>query len=364
MAAEANQVVMVARSADLRLQVLTDLLQTRWKASSQTDAGWTPWQPFPSEGFPGGSPLGGSDLAAAQLPSVDTKLGPGTGRLQVWFAWSGQDTLLTTIKSSEAPSAPWQAWEPFTPPPPVIANDRVSVAELAVVPLVDGRLQLWANLQDEPSPSLWSTVKTEQNWDSPWSQWKLFDLPGAENLLSSITAAPLPTGQTELWALGSANPGDPPLVYTAIRQAAVGDANDPVSGWAPWNLFEVPASGKDEPPTPLPTAGALLAAADGDQRTYLWADTLEDLNQNQNHWIYTYSSASGNPFAWSPLINFSTPPSQLQAGNGWVSAAPLPDGALQFFYLTQPTNPAEKGIWTRWQEPGQAPTAWTPWQNF
>ena len=360
MAVEANQVVMVARSADLRLQVITDLLQTRWKASSQVSSGWTPWQAFPAVGIPGGDPGGGIALAAAQLPSADTKLGPGRGRLQVWFA--SESVLYSTTKSSEVPNAPWEPWSAFTLPPPVI--DRaglVSVVEVIVVPLHDGRLQLWANLAGEAGPSLWSTVKTGQDWQAAWSEWKLFTLPGAEDQLFYVTAAPLSTGQTELWALSRATDQDPALVYTAIREAAPGDTSDPLSGWGSWSLFEVAAAGKDEPPTTLPPAEGLLAVMDGNQRTYLWANTGSAYS---NKWVYAYTTPPGSPFPWGALNDFPTPASQGQVSNSWMSAAPLPDGALQLFYLTAPVPPAEREIWTRWQEAGQAPSAWTQWYSF
>ena len=364
MVAVVSRYLVVARSADLRLQVVTDLLRTRWKSSSQQGAGWTPWQPFPAEIATGGSlPNAANGLVAAQLASANSDRGPGTGRIQIWTNLS----LYTTTKSSELPDAPWLPWEPFTQPPPVIDDQQhggVLVTELAVVPLADGRLQLWANTTGyEPGPYMWSTVMMAP--DQPhWTPWKLFTLPGLENpnSLYSLAAAPLATGQTQLWGLSTANADGQTLVYTAIRDAATGDTGDPLSGWGSWGTFEISAPGKSGPPTVLPPAEGLLAAEDGQQRTYLWFNAGDG---QQNNWMYTYNDAAAGPDVWNPALNFPTPgTSQGQSGNYTMSAAPLPQGDLQLFYVTAPAPPGEPVVWTRWQQPGQAPSAWTQWYSF
>jgi len=78
--------------------------------------------------------------------------------------------------------------------------------------------------------------------------------PSGPNDLNSLSAAPLATGETQLWGLSEG------IVYTAIRQAATGDSGDPLSQWGPWNIFEISTSGKNEPPTALPQSQGLLAA--------------------------------------------------------------------------------------------------------
>jgi hypothetical protein len=372
MVAEAKSVVMVARSADLRLQVITDLLRTRWKGSSQAGSGWTPWQPFPADGLPADEPGAWAPLAAAQLPSAAENR-PGTGRLQVWLG--GGSALYSTIKSSEVPDAPWEPWAAFTLPPPFTYQGGASVVELTVVALRDGRLQLWMNLVSQISfgqVGLWSTVKLGPDWQSGWSKWELFELPGLTDPsnLWNVVAAPLATGQTQLWGLSQTERDDvdvpyAPTVYTAIRQAATGNPSDPLSEWGPWSYFE---TGKPV----VPPAQGLLAATDGTRRTYLWINAGdyylvygdEQPGAYQNNWMYTFNGGAADPSSWNPLLDFATPPSQGQAGGTFMSAATLPDGRLQLFYLTTPEPPGEPVIWTRWQEPGQNPSVWTQWYSF
>jgi hypothetical protein len=340
-------------------------MRTRWKASSQESSGWTPWQPFPTVGVPNGFTLGPA-LAAAQLPAAAEGV-PAAGRLQVWAngpsALQSESGLYTTRKSTEAPSSPWEPWTSFTAPPPT--NFGAVTQELEAVPLVDGRVQLWAELNQVPVGTalgiqLWSTVMAASSPES-WSAWQQFDLADAAPVMLNITAAPLPTGETAAWALGAPSLSEvyPALVYMSLRQGVPGNPNEPLSQWGPWSLFEVPADNSDAPPTVLPPAQGLLAAADGHGRAYLWVNA--DIQAQKNDWMYTYSTPSGSsPLEWSPLISFPTPASQGVAGNGHMTAAPLPEGGLQVLYLTAPA----KEVWTCWQQAGQSPTTWTQWSSF
>jgi hypothetical protein len=238
------------------------------------------------------------------------------------------------------------------------------VAEVAVVPLADGRLQLWVNVvalfyQASSSSRLWSKVQTARSWNSEWTDWKPFELPGAPNSLANVAPAPLPTGQIGLWALGGT--GDSGPVYMTMRQEATGDPTDPLWGWGPWSLFEVPGPGKHQPPPAFPPAQGLMAAVDGSQRTYLWVNA-NPLGQPQNNWKLTYSSTPGAALSWNSLTPFPTPASDLMLGNTWMSGAPLPNGDLQLCCLT--AQLASRVVWTSWQASGQGPLSWTPWQVF
>jgi hypothetical protein len=67
--------ITVARSADLRLQVITGAMQTRWKTSAAAGAAWTPWQAFPIAGLPpaiiNNPSVPITSMAAAQLPTAE-----------------------------------------------------------------------------------------------------------------------------------------------------------------------------------------------------------------------------------------------------------------------------------------------------
>jgi len=365
------QAVAVARSADLRLQVWASAepgpnLWTRWKASSAEDAGWTPWQPFPSMNTAAGIPVLPGYVFAAQLLGEAQKRDPtrpeaNAGRMQLWDATSATDPdLFTTVKSSEHPSAPWNPWIPFTAPPPAVPVGPYEVTRGAVVPLADGRLQVWVFVIGGPETGIWSTVQTGEQWDASWSDWAKFSLPDAPSALYDPTGAQLPDGRTQLWAFGPGPGGGVGTVWTTIRQAVAGDVNDPLSAWEPWSTFEV-SSANGTPPTIVSPVSGLRAATDGDGRAYIWMNTTRDLHSN--NWVYTYSDQSV-PVVWHPLVDFPTPTSQGTTFNAGITAATLPAGGLQMFFLTFPVPPTPGKIWTSWQQAGQGPTSWTNWEDF
>jgi hypothetical protein len=89
------------------------------------------------------------------------------GRLQLW-AVDSQGGLSTTWKTTTNPDANWVPWADAlgeTGPLPAAA------AQVAVAPLSDGRLQLWAV---DSQGGLSTTWKTTTNPDANWAGWSDF----------------------------------------------------------------------------------------------------------------------------------------------------------------------------------------------
>jgi len=367
--------IVVGRSADLKLQVVRDDLQTTWKASPQQDSGWTPWQPFPAPAASEDLALPAWALAMTQLPAINPnrELHGNTGRLQLWGLFfnasqpgSEPTRLYSTTKSSEQPNAPWGPWKNANLPALAgVVSGTIAVAyDMAVAQLDDGRLQLWASFTGTgPGQSLWSTVITGPDWNDPWSPWQQFSLPGDPGVFIQLAGVLLPNGNTQLWALG-----DSLTIYTTTRSASAGAVANPQAGWSSWTPF-MQSNG-----TAFPKARGLQTALDGGGRAYLWAAVIGEVGEPTLQWKYTYSNkwpiaASVAP-TWSPLQDQDFPiPAASQntlndGGERALSAAALPDGCLQLFYYPQgQQGGAQTVVSTRWQQAGQAPTSWTPWQT-
>ncbi len=361
--------ITVIRSADLRLQVITGAFQTRWKVSAAPGAGWTPWQAFPTSGLPSAIltdpnvPI--TSIAAAQL-STAAGSKPNAGRIQVFACANNADTdqlpgFYSTTKSSEEQDAPWLPWSDFPLPPDIPVPHQIIVANnVAVTPLADGRLQLWLSVEHvlphgNANVALSSCVQTAATWDAPFGPWESFDLssnvPGqpVAGSFNYPIAARLPP---QVWV----SPTNP--MVTSVQSGAVNPAN-PLSGWGSWNKSPIPFT----PLTPTAYPIAVQAAEDGQGRVYLWA--IWGNNQLANagtNWAFSYSSPN-NATSWSQLTPFPTPELSLADQDGLphnvISAAQLPNGLLQVFYLG-----VSGTVHTCWQQSSQNPNSWGSWQNF
>ena len=380
--------IAAGRSADRRLQVVTDGLQTTWSISPQVGSGWEPWQPFPAPAASDDLQLPAWEVTMTQLRAVtpDPEVHGNTGRLQLWGLFfnatqtsSQPSRVYSTIKSSEHPNAPWGPWEDFKLPVlPGPVQGTIAVAyDMAVAQLPDGRLQFWASfVSTAAGQSIWSTVQTGTHWNDPWTPWHHFSLPGDPGYMNQLAAVLLPNGNTQLWALGDhvttgglpvdpypANPF-PWTVYSTIRLASAGTVANPLAGWSPWKPFKL----SDGPPL---NGQGLQTARDGAGRAYLWVERTGPPVQ----WGYAYSNTgpTANSVAptWSSLQNMGFPvpaPAQnnpvIDGGEAALSAAELSDGTLQLFYYPRtPQGDPPTQVSSRQQQPGQPPTTWTPWQT-
>jgi hypothetical protein len=198
-------------------------------------------------------------------------------------------------------------------------------------------------------------VQTAATWDAPFGPWESFDLssnvPGQPVSLSFIypIAARMPP---QVWV----SPTNP--MVTSVQSGAVNPA-DPLSGWGPWTKSPIPFT----PLTPTAHPIPVQAAEDGQGRVYLWVNwgSNQVVNAGKN-WAFSYSSPN-NAASWSPLTPFPTPELSLSDQDGLphnvISAAQLPSGLLQVFYLG-----VSGTVHTCWQQSSQNPNSWTSWQNF
>ena len=391
--------IAVARSADLKLQAwaadpLSTQPWTRWKGSPTQNAVWTPWERFPV-------PLpttGVQYMFASQLPGLTGEHRPDVGRMQLWAivndegASTPASQIYTIVKSSEKVNAPWKTWEnfasalPLNPPPP--QNTQV-VTEGSVVPLSDGRLQVWLmGSTGLLSPSsqlyfegtLWSRVQTSQAGISytgtqDWSQWKAFPNLPAGSFYSDPTACHLPDGRTQLWVIGESLPVNPPVpltytVWTCIRESAPGNLTDPLSGWGPWTAFEqlVPANANGP-------VRSIRATNDGNGRAYLWFSRFVDVPPSFPQSVYLYYTYTGTPpsVSWHAPVLFSFPLERAATpsfdyDNSLITLGVLPDGNLELIVVSTEVQ-LSFPIYTAWQQPCQPPTSWfsgpiSGWTDF
>ena len=145
--------ITAAPLSDGRLQFWTvadNKIFTCWTQSTDPDSEWTEWTEFCIP--PGGVDSSGCITAA---PLSD-------GRLQLWII-SKTTPRLQTCKTYIDKSYSWTEWSDFIP----VLNNW---SPLAVTPLSNGGLQLWASMDNEII-SCW-TQSTDP--DSEWTEWSYF----------------------------------------------------------------------------------------------------------------------------------------------------------------------------------------------
>jgi hypothetical protein len=372
--------ICVARSADQRLQVWANaydvagadnLLYTRWGSGKGT--GWTPWQPFLTDGLPVGEPLYYTWAAQLALP-IPTPFGRsgGDGRMEVWELVSQAAPIFKVAKSSIEVNAPWSfPWTNFRPPPSVAQG---GYKQITSVGLSDGRLQLFVVDQ---SNTIWTTVKTGIVWDASWSLWSQFLTQGAPNGgLFNLTAARLLDGSVTLWGIAAGG-----SVWAISRSASSTSSEylQPNAGWGSWTEFPLGVGGSDlSPPAALTNVTGILAAT-GSTFSYFWAyGVAEGTSSAQWYLVWTvipWPSPGSSPPSWENLsYGFFVPPS-MDSNFTSLAVAILPDGGLQLFALEigklgSNGYPEYTKIATAWQLlGGQFPMEWsfnngTPWEDF
>lgn len=131
-------------------------VSTTWKLATNPNSGWAPWSDFLAE--VGGLPAGARDVCVAPLPD---------GRLELWVSDAGGG-LSTCWKLTTNPNSAWSPWNDFLGE---VGDLPGGAAALAVAPLADGRLELWAVTT---SGDVWSCWKTTTNPNSGWTAWSDF----------------------------------------------------------------------------------------------------------------------------------------------------------------------------------------------
>ncbi|MFB3765684.1 MAG: hypothetical protein ACE14P_10625 [Methanotrichaceae archaeon] len=156
--------------------------------------------------------IGAGQITAA--PHIDN-------RLQLWFIDNTGGLWTTSKQTSESSSnwTPWISWE---------FPGNASAKQVAVAPLPDRRLQLWAI---DSKGKLWSTWQTTTDIDAGWTSWDLWGLPGNASA-KQVAVAPLSDHRLQLWVVD-----DTGRLWTANRQTA-----DPNANWTSWYSWEPPGN--------------------------------------------------------------------------------------------------------------------------
>ena len=129
------------------------------KSTTKSTARWTAW----TKDWAPAPPFKAAMVAAAPLSDARDR---SEKRVQIW-AVDESGEIWSCRQSANAPSSPWTEWtKNWIPSPPVFKASMVAVA-----PMVDGRLQLWA--VDE-NGEIWSCWKTEASVGANWTIFGLF----------------------------------------------------------------------------------------------------------------------------------------------------------------------------------------------
>ena len=315
----------VAPSSDGRLQlwVIDDsggVLSAR-KAAVDSNADWTDLNDFLLEVGP--LPAAAAHVAVAPLSD---------GRLELWVTLvNGQ--LFTAWQTQTDPNAAWSGWSDFLAEVGPIA---AGVAHVAVAPLSDGRLELWAV---DSNGGLFTTWKTQVDANASWSGWSDFlgEVGSVAAGVICVAVAPLSDGRLELWATDS-NGG----VFTTWKTQV-----DPNATWTLWSDF-------------LAEVGLLASAVTGvavaplqDGRLELWVTTVDG-------GLFTTWKTQTDPNAtWTPWSDFIAEVGPLPARAVDAAVAPLSDGRLELW-----ATDSNGGVSTTWKI-GPDPNAnWTSWSDF
>ena len=179
--------VVVAPLSDGRLQLwaidgLGGVFSSR-KVDVGSEADWTDFGEFLTESGP--LPGAAAGLAVARLSD---------GRLQLWVTLANS-RLLTTWQTQTDPNIAWTGWIDFLAKVGLLP---ASVAHVAVAPLSDGRLELWATTANG---GLFTTWKNQADPNANWSGWSNFltEVGSVPAGVSRATVARLQDKRLELW---------------------------------------------------------------------------------------------------------------------------------------------------------------------
>jgi hypothetical protein len=296
-------------------------LFSTWKTATDSRSDWAPWFDFLADR--GALPAALRQAAMVQLPD---------GRLESWVV-TANGGIFSTWKVDTGSNADWAPW--FD----VIADRGALPAaaeQVAMGRLSDGRLESWVVTANG---GLFTTWKTNTDPNADWAPWADFlaevgPVPGG---VLQVMAASLPDGRIELWAV-TRNGG----LFTTWKVNT-----DPNSNWAPWTDFlaEVGA---------LP-GGALqvTAAALPDGRLELWAVTTG------GGVFSTWKVDAGANANWTPWIDFLAEVGPLPAPVRQVALAPLSDGRLAGWAVTDTS-----GVFLTSKMTTDPNANWADWANF
>jgi hypothetical protein len=140
-------------------------------------------------------------------------------RLQIWRIEAGE--LWSCSKTTTDSNSPWTAWTQGW----IASGTPFQASALAVAPLSDGRLQLWAT---DDSGNLRSCWKTTTDSNSPWTPWTYDWIDGGTPFkVIDLAAAQLSDGRIQLWGAQTEGALQSTWNLTTVS----------TSGWNYWTLF-------------------------------------------------------------------------------------------------------------------------------
>jgi hypothetical protein len=261
---------------------------TTWQTSNEPDADWEPWWNFLAQGngLPGTIPGGAKVTQVAVAPLSDKSL-------ELW-ATTETGQVFTTWKTTTAPDADWEPWWNFLAQGnglPGTIPGRARVTQVAVAPLPDKSLELWATTE---TGQVFTTWKVTPAANADWEPWWTFlaqgnglpgTIPGGAKV-TQVAVAPLSDKSLELWATTETG-----QVFTTWKVTPAANAD-----WEPWWNFLAVGSGL---PGTLPDRAIDIAvAAHSDKRLKLWVVTAS--GQLLSTWKVTTASDAD----WVPWVDF------------------------------------------------------------
>ena len=188
----------------------TGLFST-WKRTTNPIADWVSWTNF--EGEVGAVPGGARQVAVAPLPDR---------RLELW-AVDGTGGLFTTWKVDTNPDAAWVPWADFYAE---VGGLAAGARQVAVAPLPDGRLQLWAV---DGTGGLFTTWKVDTNPNAAWVPWADFyaEAGALAAPAQQVVVARLPDLRLQVWVVD--NLGN---VFSSWKTTTA-----PNAAWSTWVDF-------------------------------------------------------------------------------------------------------------------------------
>jgi hypothetical protein len=296
-------------------------LFTTWKLNNDPNADWAGWSDFLAEV----GPLPGAVTAVAVAPLPD-------GSLELW-ASTAQGGLFTTWKLNNDPNADWAGWSDFLAEVGPLPG---AVTAVAVAPLSNGSLELWASTAQG---GLFTTWKLTAQPDADWAGWSDFlaEVGPLPDAVATVAIAPLSDGSLELWA-STAQGG----LFTTWKLN-----NDPNADWAGWSDFLAEVG-------PLPGAVTGVAVAPlSDGSLELWASTAQG-------GLFTCWKFNNAPDAgWAGWSDFLAEVGPLPGAVITVAVAPLADGRLELWART-----VRGGLFTTWKVAVQPDADWAGWSDF
>jgi hypothetical protein len=253
-------------------------------------------------------------------------------RLELWAA-DGAGRLLSTWKITTNPDASWAPWFDFLAYRPGLP---AGAQQIAMAPLSDGRLESWVATANG---GLFSTWKLTTDPNADWASW--FDFlayrPGLPAGVQQVAMAPLSDGRLESWVVTTGGG-----LFTTWKLTT-----DPNADWAGWVDFQaevgaLPGGARQVAVAPLP-----------DGRLEVWATT------GTGQVFSTWKTTTDPNSAWAPWFDFLAYRGGLPAGVEKVAMAPLSDGRIESWAVT-----GGGGLFSTWKLTTDPNADWAGWVDF